>query len=180
MLFAFRFRPLRLRSSVSAQTLVYPTHPRRRRLQRHDTRRFCTQGQMDFLPPEANPSLRLEHSVHLNLGASRASASRVAAAEPITRRIEFPRARSNLIFCRRRPTPRYNLKVPYFPNCQHLPPTREPPRSGGGGSNYTTYRNPVSGLNFDFLPPEANTPLRLHKNICPQMIGSPAHLRAAA
>ncbi|KAJ7123236.1 hypothetical protein C8R43DRAFT_1135951 [Mycena crocata] len=71
---------------------------------------------------------------------SRASASRIAAAEPITRRIEFPRARSNLIFCRRRPTLRYDLKASYFRNRQHLPCTREPPRSGGR-SNSKTYSN---------------------------------------
>ncbi|KAJ7123219.1 hypothetical protein C8R43DRAFT_1241125 [Mycena crocata] len=69
-------------------------------------------------------------------------------------------------FCRRRPTPRYDFKAPYFRNRQHLPCTREPPRSGGG-SKYATYPNPARGLKFHFLPPEANAPLRLESNISP-------------
>ncbi|KAJ7172850.1 hypothetical protein C8R43DRAFT_1230953 [Mycena crocata] len=70
-------------------------------------------------------------------------------------------------FCRRRPTPRYDLKAPYFSNRQHLPPTCEPPRSGGG-SNYTPSSTPACALKFEFLPPEANTPLRLQGNKYPQ------------
>ncbi|KAJ7172864.1 hypothetical protein C8R43DRAFT_1119699 [Mycena crocata] len=124
--------------------------------------------------------LQCARARRVELKANPCSDRRVAAAETITRHIEIPRVGGkSRFFCRRRPTPRYDLEVPYFPNRQHLPPTREPPRRGGG-SSYATYRNPASGLKFEFLPPEANTPLRLQSTVFPQTPESPTYLRAAA
>ncbi|KAJ7174236.1 hypothetical protein C8R43DRAFT_1230900 [Mycena crocata] len=52
--------------------------------------------------------------------------------------------------------------------------TCEPPRSGGT-SDYTMYRNPASGLKFNFLPPEANAPLWLQSTVFPQTPVSRTH-----
>ncbi|KAJ7172852.1 hypothetical protein C8R43DRAFT_1208950 [Mycena crocata] len=193
--------PVELQSSVSTQTLVYHASASHctatalctaRRMKIPHTGSNCTYIPIrnhtfdsilaaflsEFLPPEANTPLRLQRNVYAQKIGSPAH-PRAAAPEPIRRRIKIPRARSNSIFCCRRPTPRDDLKAPYFRNRQHLPCTREPPRSGGG-SNSTTCRNPASALKFEFLPPEVNTPLRLQSSVFPEPSVSPARLRAAA
>ncbi|KAJ7172859.1 hypothetical protein C8R43DRAFT_1119695 [Mycena crocata] len=64
-------------------------------------------------------------------------------------------------------TPAMTSKYRISPTASISRPPSEPPRRGGG-SSYATYRNPASGLKFEFLPPEANTPLRLQSTVFPQ------------
>ncbi|KAJ7123238.1 hypothetical protein C8R43DRAFT_1241137 [Mycena crocata] len=164
--------PVELQSSVSTQTLVY--HAFRKSLH-GDSVMYGTADEdsahrvelHNFAAGGQHPATTSKYRISPTASISRPPASRrVAAAEAITRRIEIPRAGLTSNFCRRRPTPRYDFKAPYFRNRQHLPCTREPPRSGGG-SKYATYPNPARGLKFHFLPPEANAPLRLESNISP-------------
>ncbi|KAJ7172856.1 hypothetical protein C8R43DRAFT_1119693 [Mycena crocata] len=147
-----------------------------------------------FLPPAPTYRCDFEAVVPLNLGVLKICDCCAAAAITTPPRMEVLQPTPHYDFKgtytlkrlelpRTREPPRSGGGSNYIPRagsnsnfCQHPTTTSkgcipsndgiEPPRSGGG-SNYTTYRNPASRLKFEFLPPEANTPLRLKSNISP-------------
>ncbi|KAJ7123217.1 hypothetical protein C8R43DRAFT_1147990 [Mycena crocata] len=141
-------------------------------------------GQIPFFAAGGqHPAMTSKYRISPTASISRPPASRrVAAAEAVTRRIEIPRAGSNSNFCRRRPTPRYGFKAPYFPKHQNLPRTCEPPRSGGG-NNYTMYRNPASGGQIRFFAAGGQRPAttsKQHMSLNDGISCAPASRRGAA
>ncbi|KAJ7174231.1 hypothetical protein C8R43DRAFT_1230897 [Mycena crocata] len=149
---------------ISAQFLVSPATPPAATLiiSIDAPRAGCSS---EILPPEANAALEIQKSVFTS-SFSYAAQPRAAAQRRRKRLHDVQIPASGL---------RLDLHFDaMLTKLWQITRTCEPPCSGGR-TDYTMYRNPASGLKFNFLPPEANAPLWLQSTIFPKTPVSPTH-----